>query len=374
MRIFFTLLIILLASSSLFAQERTISGTLTSTEDGSPLPGVSIYIKGTNIGTATDINGYYSINVPIGSTLVFAFVGMQTREVVVTKDNLQPVKQKANQRAEQRKADKSKTLAAQPIPGSLYKDTITQNVPGVAILTDETPSWNKGEINPSTVRSIRRIGNNYFIRMETDAVKRTGFGLQFSTSIGMEHITQLPALQADYAQGRPFGGQLQWRGADQQEIFSWGPLVRTLEYDGSDYLFDKNGKLVPSGSGNGKNAKMYNPFSFFRTGLNTVNELIVTLPTARNGILVFDVENRIRSGVIPNSDYNKLNLSSTLKRYRLSNSINLNASLSYNRSTGNLLQRGANISNIVGSIYRSPPTFDNTNGLSDNKARSTEES
>src|SRR3990170_697110 len=112
MKLFFTIIISLLTSHSVFAQERTISGRLTSTEDGSPLPGINITIKGTSTGTATDADGYYSIKVPIGSVLVFSFVGMQTREVMVTEDNLQPVNSNKKSSTEKRGRPK-KTL--QPI-------------------------------------------------------------------------------------------------------------------------------------------------------------------------------------------------------------------------------------------------------------------
>src|SRR5687768_12232094 len=91
MKLFLTSVILSLSLMSLSAQERTITGRLTSNEDGSPLPGINITIKGTNTGTSTDADGYYSINVPIGSILIFSFIGMQAREVLVTEDNLQPV-------------------------------------------------------------------------------------------------------------------------------------------------------------------------------------------------------------------------------------------------------------------------------------------
>jgi TonB-linked SusC/RagA family outer membrane protein len=64
-----------------FGQERVISGKVTSAEDGSPAPGVNVLIKGTTIGTATDAEGMYSLNVPAGShTLVFSFIGFKTIE------------------------------------------------------------------------------------------------------------------------------------------------------------------------------------------------------------------------------------------------------------------------------------------------------
>lgn len=67
-----------------FSQDRTISGKVTSSEDGSASPGVSVVVKGTTIGTSTDSNGQYSLAVPSGSeTLVFSFIGFKTTEVQI---------------------------------------------------------------------------------------------------------------------------------------------------------------------------------------------------------------------------------------------------------------------------------------------------
>jgi len=66
-----------------YAQELQITGSITSSEDGSALPGVSILIQGTKVGTTTDVNGKYTIKAPVGSVLVFSFVGMQPQEITV---------------------------------------------------------------------------------------------------------------------------------------------------------------------------------------------------------------------------------------------------------------------------------------------------
>ena len=70
------------------AQTRKISGTLTAYEDGEPLSGVSIVVKGSTIGTTTDENGFYSLAVPDGSILVFSSVGYKTQEVPVNGRNV----------------------------------------------------------------------------------------------------------------------------------------------------------------------------------------------------------------------------------------------------------------------------------------------
>lgn len=67
-----------------WAQERTVSGKVTSADDGSGLPGVNVVLKGTSTGTVTDVDGNYALQVPAeGGTLQFSFVGMETREVPI---------------------------------------------------------------------------------------------------------------------------------------------------------------------------------------------------------------------------------------------------------------------------------------------------
>jgi hypothetical protein len=64
------------------AQERVVSGKVTSVDDGSSLPGVNIILKGTSTGVVTDAQGNYSIAVgSSGGTLVFSFIGYKTTEV-----------------------------------------------------------------------------------------------------------------------------------------------------------------------------------------------------------------------------------------------------------------------------------------------------
>ncbi|MGD9995033.1 MAG: SusC/RagA family TonB-linked outer membrane protein [Salinivirgaceae bacterium] len=69
---------------TLSAQPRNITGTVTSAEDGVSLPGVSVSVKGTTIGTITNIDGNYTLVVSAeAKTLVFSFVGMKTQEVEI---------------------------------------------------------------------------------------------------------------------------------------------------------------------------------------------------------------------------------------------------------------------------------------------------
>ena len=69
-------LVCVLVASAALAQDKRITGKVTAREDGLPLPGVSVKVSGTNIGTQTDANGVYSINIPsAGKSLEFSFIG-----------------------------------------------------------------------------------------------------------------------------------------------------------------------------------------------------------------------------------------------------------------------------------------------------------
>lgn len=63
------------------AQQRVITGKVISEEDGLGLPGATVLVKGTTVGTTTDLDGNYSISVPAGSdVLIFSFVGLKAKE------------------------------------------------------------------------------------------------------------------------------------------------------------------------------------------------------------------------------------------------------------------------------------------------------
>jgi TonB-linked SusC/RagA family outer membrane protein len=67
----------------LLAQTREITGNVTS-DDGGSMPGVSISVKGTSLGTITDMNGRFNLKVPVDAkTLIFTFVGMETQEITL---------------------------------------------------------------------------------------------------------------------------------------------------------------------------------------------------------------------------------------------------------------------------------------------------
>ena len=84
---FYFLFAFLLGCFSATAQEMTIKGKLTDATDGSPLPGASVTIPGTNKGVTTTSKGEFTIKVPgKNTTLRFSFIGYITKEIKVTSE------------------------------------------------------------------------------------------------------------------------------------------------------------------------------------------------------------------------------------------------------------------------------------------------
>ncbi len=85
------LYLVLVASSGFtYAQNRTITGTVTDANDGVMLPGVSVVLRGTTLGTASDLDGKFQLVIPesqmSGAVLVASYIGYETAEVSVTGD------------------------------------------------------------------------------------------------------------------------------------------------------------------------------------------------------------------------------------------------------------------------------------------------
>lgn len=78
-----TLLFVVCTSMTAWAQDVSVTGKVTQATDGSPLPGVSILVKGTTNGAISDGNGDYSVKCASNATLVVSMVGMATKEVAV---------------------------------------------------------------------------------------------------------------------------------------------------------------------------------------------------------------------------------------------------------------------------------------------------
>ena len=80
----FLVLLVFMCTQLLQAQGVQITGNVSSSEDGSPLPGVAIVVQGTTIGAVTNLDGDFTLTVPESANrLIFSFVGMKTQEIEI---------------------------------------------------------------------------------------------------------------------------------------------------------------------------------------------------------------------------------------------------------------------------------------------------
>ena len=152
------------------AQTKQVTGTVTGSDDGLGLPGVSVIIKGTTTGSSTNIDGKYAIDAKSTDILVFSFVGMQSQEVLVGDQNVIDIVLSALSvgmdevvvvaYGSQRKRDltgsvagiKSEQLKNVPIPS--FENALQGQTAGVQINT----SSRTGEANSVRIRGTSSIG------------------------------------------------------------------------------------------------------------------------------------------------------------------------------------------------------------------------
>ncbi|MEO1033499.1 MAG: carboxypeptidase-like regulatory domain-containing protein [Bacteroidota bacterium] len=252
------------------AQEGIITGTLTTDSDGLPLPGASITIKGTSYGVQTDFDGKYTIKCHVGDVLVISYIGMTPKEITVTANMFGKTQQ-----------NHVKLIPVKPIENEAYNEALKsiekQNFKTPAI-DDAKHNYNKKDVN-----ALSRIKA---INVNSEEVDLTYFspdiyfevGTNSNLSFQFVKNKNLPELQRAYSQGAAENGSLVFLGPETGNPLSYGPLLSTLEYDGTDYSFDINGKLVPIGSGNGSPANAYTN-SILSTAINRLTNVYFNLGT-----------------------------------------------------------------------------------------------
>jgi TonB-linked SusC/RagA family outer membrane protein len=167
------LLFFLFTSLSLYAQEKTVSGTVTDGETGEPLPGVNVLLKGTTQGTVTDIQGQYRLNVPgDDAVLVFTSIGYTAEEVEVGNQStismtMLPDVQALSEivvtgySAEERKdvtgaVSTVETEQLQAVPSGNIEQQLQGRVSGVTVVTNGQP----GTSSIVRVRGFGAFGGN----------------------------------------------------------------------------------------------------------------------------------------------------------------------------------------------------------------------
>ena len=210
--------------------------------------------------------------------------------------------------------------------------------------------------------------------------------VSYSHSTGVDWISTTFDMQNEFAQGRnrsrsdrtPY-----WRSPGTGESSSFGPNVNNLEYatdsnhpeapgasdfdSAGNYRWDKNGFLVTKGTGNGQAANSYDNYrGFFREAMQSLNSVSVS-GGSEKATYHFSTSYLTNEGIVPNEEYGRktFSLASSLKA---SDKLTFSTTFNYIRSDYTRIQQGSNTSGLMLGLYRTPVTFDNANGFSQEDA------
>tara|TARA_R110002051_G_scaffold320565_1_gene406123 strand:- start:4057 stop:7140 length:3084 start_codon:yes stop_codon:yes gene_type:complete len=367
-----------------FAQEKTISGTVTD-QDGLPLPGVNIVVVGTTNGTQTDFDGNYTIKASTGETLLFTYVGQKEakklvgasstinvqmvedaqalEEVVVTalgierkpKELSYSVSKLDNDDVTKTKAVNVATAMVGKVSG-LQINTVNNGAnPNTRvvlrgnrsllgnnqalIVVDGFPS-SRGvldRINPNDIDNISILkGANASALYGSEAsngvlviTTKRGKGklkATYSTSYQAEKVAYLPELQDQFGAGGFPDGTLY-----PLENVNWGPRYDGRLVDASETLDDGRVWQVPFTpiKNNHKN--------FFNTG-STIRHGVTLSGGTEEGDFLLSIDQVNTKGTVPNDTYNRTNV--RLKASREYNRLKVGGNLSFFRSHANLVGNG----------------------------------
>jgi len=349
---FLALLLALVVQIS-FAQEKTVTGNVA--DASGPLPGVTVLIKGANVGTQTDFDGNYSLKAATGSVLQFSFMGMKTvsktvgtsniinvvmqedaeslEEVVVTALGIKRERREVTYQT-QKVADEaltvvSPTRAASALAGKVAGLQINIQDNGVnpssqillrglrsvsgnnsALIVIDGSISTQGafdDLNPLDIGSISVLkgataaalygsnaSNGAILVTTKTGTQGEKIKVGINSSYTVEKVAYMPEFQSEYGTG--------WEGAyDAVENTNWGP-----RFDGT---IRQVGPTFPADYGLATQMIPYAPvennmLDFFNTG-NTINNTIYFSGSDENSSFYVSVGDQKSDGIVPNDTYKR---------------------------------------------------------------------
>ena len=380
------------------AQNRSVTGTVMDAEADSPLPGVSILIKGTSTGTVTDIDGKYSLDVPgSSSVLVFSYLGYGNieravgnnsdinvdlkaeasalSEVVVTAFGLEREKKSltyTTQEVAPRELTEAREMnVMNSLSGKVAGLSINRGGSGVGSATrvvlrgnrsisgdsqplyivDGVPANGIENLNPDDIESINVLkGPNaaalYGSRANNGAiVVNTKKGKQgFSVSLNTSYMFDQPLLLTDYQNvyGQGSGGVY-----TPSSEFSWGPRMEGQQVDQWSMVDGKAGTAYPL------SPQPDNVRDFFQTGHNMATTLAVSGGTEKSQTY-FSYTYSDAAGVVPGNDLKRHSINLRLTN-KLAENLTLDSKINYIRQDiDQSIPQDENYANPGRHIYRLP--------------------
>lgn len=390
-------------------QQLTVKGSITDATNNTPLPGVTIAVKGKTKGTATDANGRYSLNgLQAGDLLVYTLIGYKTIQQDVTGNGdinvaMQPdvsgLSEVVVTALGIRKEKKSLGYAVQEVKGNTMTQarepnlvsSLTGRVAGLTIrastdlfqdagislrgkkpliVIDGIPDLQADmwKVNPDDVESISvlkgqsasalygSIGFNGAIMITTKRGKGSELSVEFNSSTMFQpSYIRIPEVQTTYGNGNK--GKYAYKdgsgGGTEGAGWIWGPKLDQPDASTPSGFWETPQYNSETDPATGKLKPMpwtsrgkNNVRNFFRTGLITTNNLSITKGNDK-GSFRASASHIYQRGMVPNTDLNNSSFS-LAGNYDLTDRLRVDARISYNRQyTNNYPETGYGPSNYL---------------------------
>lgn len=374
---------------SLQAYSQTVvSGRIQDSRTSEPLPGVNVIVKGSgSIGTVSDLNGNYRLEIPDGSVLVFSFIGYQNQEILVGNQSVIHVDMVEETEVldevvvigygTMRKSDLTGSLssvkaedmtafttsnAIQALQGRVPGVAITSNTgaPGGGDITIRIRGTNsiRGDNTPLYVidgipTSINTINNYDIASVEVlkDASATAIYGSRGANGVILITTKKGKAGKTTVDYNFEYGIQSQINKLDMMDGTEWATLYneQRLIATGKEYFTPE--EVAAFGKGTDWQSLIFKDAPVQNHNVSVRGGTEKTQIFASGSMM-------LREGIIPNSSYNKYNLRSSID-HAISDWVDLSLAMSYSR-TDNATQpsgEGNRGGTLVGAAVSAPPSL-----------------
>lgn len=362
---------------------KTVGGTVLD-ENGEPVIGATVTVKGTNLVTVTDIDGRFELKVPNGSILSVSYLGYTTAEVPATGENLTiSLKPDERQLAEVvvtalgiRRSEKALSYNVQQVnseqlttvKSANFMNSLAGKVAGVNINASSAGVGGATRVVMRGPKSINQSNQALYVvdgvpinnrnNGETGSIYSTQPGSEGIADINSEDIESIsvlsgPAAAALYGSAAAQGvimittkkgskGRVQVTISNSSQFLS--PFKKP-EFQNS--YANRPGEVRSWGEKGGSPYGGFEPEDFFNTGTNIQNNVALTVGNDRNQTYL-SVGTTNARGIIPDNKYNRYNFTVRNTTKFLDDKLTLDISLSYvNQNDRNLMAQGQYFNPLV---------------------------
>ena len=412
-----TLLAVLLIQIS-FAQDRSVSGVVKDS-NGSPIPSANVQIKGTTIGTQTDIDGKYKINASNNQVLIFSYIGMKSEEAKASSSVLNIKLSSSSNELDTvvvtalgiKKEKKTIGYATSIVTGEDLQKSHEANIieglagkaAGIQVTgTSGTPGASskiiiRGQksINLSSQPIIVLDGQIIDNSINNNAGSGTNLGgvddSNRAIDINPDDIESVTILKGGTAaaiygenarngviiytskKGRKRNGiGIEFSNSTTFDVVSALPKLQhtyAAGTNGTTYIAPANYGTDGFATTNGTNQSWGpsvasvpglvaydNTKNFFKTGLTT-NYNVAFSGGSDSGVFRVAFGHVSQTGIIPNTSLKKSNLSASAE-FNLNDKLKAGIDLKYTNTGGFRSQKGSNLAGVMLSLLRTPTTYD----------------